>query len=164
MDEINDTVYDMTLNLTHSSDSVVLSNPESARPASGGDDGRPGAGPEAAIPGCSIFSTLFPAGGITHFPSLRHISQGGLSGRLGCEGGADPRRAGGCRRRGQRTCWARRGSVEDDVVVGLQLGTQAHGGQAMARPASFAEVADRLADALGARVVLTGFEGRGASR
>ena len=153
LNEINDTVYDMTLNFTHSSDSMVLTTLVKTAEIRGAMmDGRGHV--SKRYPWMQYFFNVIPCRRDNPF----HLCDIYL--RAACPAPAErglildvPEEV------GDRVAdmLAEQGVGENDTLIGLQLGASAEDKRWPVL--SFAEVADRLAGTLGARIVLTGSKG-----
>ena len=150
IDGVNDTAYDLAINFTPSMESAVLTSLFNARETRGVTAGAEG---ERVIkhPWQRYFMGVIPS---------RNFNPFHLCDMMVKAGGVLPSRKGlhlsvsEGERRNARAVLAEHGIGEGDLLVGFQLG--ASHPLKIWPAASFARLADRLAESLGARVLLTG--------
>jgi len=150
IDGVNDTAYDLAINFTPSGESAVLTSLFNARETRGVTAGAEG---ERVIkhPWQRYFMGVIPS---------RNFNPFHLCDMMVKAGGVLPSRNGLYlsiseeERRNARAVLAEHGVGDGDLLVGFQLG--ASHPLKMWPVASFARLADRLAESFGARVLLTG--------
>ncbi len=150
LDEVNDTVYDLVINFTHSTSSAVLSSLIRTREVRGLTIDQQGFTIKRH-PWIRYFFNVLPGRDINPFhlcdiyQKAGGISPGGRGLELSLPVHADDLAA---------SMLAGEGVGDEDILVGLQLGASAEDKRWPV--ASFAALADRLSASSGARILLTG--------